>query len=126
MPPPRCRARVVSALIVRGGGCPLRVCPGETRPTAPPLSGREHPDLPLCPRGTSVPCETGGGEAGSGASPRASLLALYHFTLIRPRVSSPGETAFHKPSRHPRPVLRYRLLISLLIICFLGSCFLKV
>lgn len=49
MPPPRCRARVVSALVIRGGGCPLRVCPGETRPTVPPLSGREHPDLPLCP-----------------------------------------------------------------------------
>ena len=78
-------------------------------------------------RETSVPRENGGGEAGSWASPSASLLALYHLTLIRPRVSSPGETALHKPSRRPRPVLlRYHLLISLLIICFLGSCFLKV
>ena len=74
-----------------------------------------------------MPRETGRGEAGSWTSPSASLLALYHLTLIRPRVSSPGETALHKPSRRPHPVLlRYHLLISLLIICFLGSCFLKV
>jgi len=49
MPSPWVRARVDAALVVWGGGYPLRVCPRETRPTAPPLSGHEHPDLPLCP-----------------------------------------------------------------------------